>query len=562
MKWYVDVLGFRFMARTVLDEAPISVFSVLTTNEKSHDLGVVLDGSSRAGRVNHYAFWVDTREELLIAADVLGENGYPIEYGPSIHGIGEQNFLYYREPSSLRIELNTGGYRNYVPDWEAEHLEAVAGLEQLLPQQRDADVDDRVVPARRRSVARPRRACPTRSRTRCSTPTPSTARADRPEGRRRPNCVRPGRTTFASDQEEHMTTTSTGLDRPLRPRPLSATAMPCVSASWPATASARSTPDDLGAPDLNAFLAAPDWDRLAALATSAEGGWMPLADVTLTAPVEPRQVLQTGANYRQHVIELVAAGLTNNSDRTPEEAREFAAKMMDDRAANGEPYFFIGLPACVVGDDVPLVLPAYSEVHDWELELAVVIGREAFRVSREDALDHVAGYTIVNDITTRDLVFRKDMKEIGTDWYRAKNAPGLPADRTVPRAGAVRRRRRPHRAARAQRRGHAGRLDQRPAVRHPRARLGRVADDAAAARRPPAHRQPRRQRPALEAVPARRRRHDGLDLGPRHPGRPLRRGGVGGMTAPSENPADLDRSDPEGEIARARRGVPQLGPLG
>ncbi len=117
--WYVDVLGFRFMARTVLDEAPISVFSVLTTNEKSHDLGVVLDGSTRAGRVNHYAFWVDTREELLIAADLLGENGFPIEYGPSIHGIGEQNFLYYREPSSLRIELNTGGYRNYVPDWEA-----------------------------------------------------------------------------------------------------------------------------------------------------------------------------------------------------------------------------------------------------------------------------------------------------------------------------------------------------------------------------------------------------------------------------------------------------------
>jgi len=119
VKWYVDVLGFRFMARTVLDEAPISVFSVLTTNEKSHDLGVVLDGSTKAGRVNHYAFWVDTREELLIAADVLGENGYPIEYGPSIHGIGEQNFLYYREPSNLRIELNTGGYRNYVPDWEA-----------------------------------------------------------------------------------------------------------------------------------------------------------------------------------------------------------------------------------------------------------------------------------------------------------------------------------------------------------------------------------------------------------------------------------------------------------
>lgn len=181
---------------------------------------------------------------------------------------------------------------------------------------------------------------------------------------------------------------------------------------------------ELGAPDLNTFLACPDWDRLVVLADQ-DGEWMPLADVVLTAPVEPRQVLQAGANYREHVIELVAAGLTQNTDRTPEEAREFAARMMDDRKANGEPYFFIGLPQCVVGDDVPLVLPASSDVHDWELELAVVIGREAYRVSREDAMEHVAGYTIVNDVTTRDLVFRKDMKEIGTDWFRSKNAPGF-----------------------------------------------------------------------------------------------------------------------------------------
>jgi 2,4-didehydro-3-deoxy-L-rhamnonate hydrolase len=183
-------------------------------------------------------------------------------------------------------------------------------------------------------------------------------------------------------------------------------------------------PDELGAADLNGFLAASDWDRLAGL-VDADGPWRPLADVTLVAPVEPRQVLQTGANYREHVIQLVAAGLTQDQTRTPEEARAFAARMMDDRRANGEPYFFIGLPACVVGDDVPLVLPGYSEVHDWELELAVVIGRPAFRVSREDALGHVAGYTICNDVTTRDLVFRKDMKEIGTDWYRSKNAPGF-----------------------------------------------------------------------------------------------------------------------------------------
>ncbi|WP_105565879.1 fumarylacetoacetate hydrolase family protein [Microbacterium halophytorum] len=185
-------------------------------------------------------------------------------------------------------------------------------------------------------------------------------------------------------------------------------------------------PDELGAADLNAFLAQGEtaWDRVAAL-VGADGPWRPLAEVTLTAPVEPRQVLQAGANYREHVIELVASGLGTTTDATPEQARERAAKIMDDRRANGEPYFFIGLPACVVGDDVPLRLPAASDTHDWELEIAVVIGKEAFRVSREEAMDHVAGYTIVNDISTREFTFRRDMKEIGSDWYRSKNSPGF-----------------------------------------------------------------------------------------------------------------------------------------
>ena len=117
-EWYSEVLDFRIMAYTELDEAPVTVFGVLTTNEKSHDLGIVLDSSSIPGRSNHIAFWTDSYEELAHAADVLMENGTLIEYGPSIHGIGEQVFLYFREPSGYRVELNTGGYRNYVPDWE------------------------------------------------------------------------------------------------------------------------------------------------------------------------------------------------------------------------------------------------------------------------------------------------------------------------------------------------------------------------------------------------------------------------------------------------------------
>ncbi|GAA0895958.1 VOC family protein [Pseudonocardia zijingensis] len=117
-QWYSDVLGFRVMAYTDLEDAPVTVFSVLTTNEKSHDLGIVIDTSDAPGRVHHIAFWADHPEDLLRTADLLIENGTAIEYGPSVHGIGEQNFLYFREPSTLRVEVNSGGYRNYVPDWK------------------------------------------------------------------------------------------------------------------------------------------------------------------------------------------------------------------------------------------------------------------------------------------------------------------------------------------------------------------------------------------------------------------------------------------------------------
>ena len=116
-EWYSEVLGFRIMGYTDLEEAPVTVFGVLTTNEKSHDLGIVLDTSSTPGRVHHIAFWVDHPEDLVRTADLMIENGVPIEYGPSIHGIGEQHYLYFREPSTLRVEVNSGGYRNYVPDW-------------------------------------------------------------------------------------------------------------------------------------------------------------------------------------------------------------------------------------------------------------------------------------------------------------------------------------------------------------------------------------------------------------------------------------------------------------
>ncbi|MFE6823635.1 fumarylacetoacetate hydrolase family protein [Streptomyces sp. NPDC057690] len=178
------------------------------------------------------------------------------------------------------------------------------------------------------------------------------------------------------------------------------------------------------------------WDevlpRLGALAAQNTGtptdtadAWRPLDGLRVHAPVEPRQVFQSGANYRQHVIDLEVAHRAPDDPRTLEAARAEIAEVMDRRAAEDLPYVFIGLPSAITGPYDDVVLPSWAEQPDWELELAVVVGSPAYRVPVSEALAHVAGYTIANDLTDRATVFRRDMKAIGTDWLRSKNAPGF-----------------------------------------------------------------------------------------------------------------------------------------
>ncbi|MEV6507705.1 fumarylacetoacetate hydrolase family protein [Streptomyces sp. NPDC051642] len=153
--------------------------------------------------------------------------------------------------------------------------------------------------------------------------------------------------------------------------------------------------------------------------------WRPLESLRVHAPIEPRQIFQSGANYRQHVIDLEVAHRSPDDPRTVEEARAEIAAVMDRRAAEDLPYVFIGLPSAITGPYDDVVLPAWAQQPDWELELAAVIAKPAHQVSVEEALEHVAGYTIANDLTDRATVFRRDMKAIGTDWLRSKNAPGF-----------------------------------------------------------------------------------------------------------------------------------------
>ena len=187
---------------------------------------------------------------------------------------------------------------------------------------------------------------------------------------------------------------------------------------------------DIGVLDVDDLLA--DWaDGVARLEKSlgavlGTAAWASVvretADLTQLAPVTPTQIFQSGANYKTHVIQLmVASAVERGEDR--ETAERDATELMTRRATSGTPYVFLGLPSSMCGPTDDVILPPTGQQHDWELELGVVIGREAYRVDREHAMDHVAAYVMVNDLTTRDRVFRPDIPGLGTDWLAGKNAP-------------------------------------------------------------------------------------------------------------------------------------------
>ncbi|MFY0660734.1 MAG: fumarylacetoacetate hydrolase family protein [Shimia sp.] len=81
-----------------------------------------------------------------------------------------------------------------------------------------------------------------------------------------------------------------------------------------------------------------------------------------------------------------------------------------------EPILFMKATSAIVGPDDPVILPRGSEKGDWEVELAVVIGKAAKYVSKEDALSHVAGYTIANDVSERSFQIER-----GGQWTKGKS---------------------------------------------------------------------------------------------------------------------------------------------
>lgn len=105
----------------------------------------------------------------------------------------------------------------------------------------------------------------------------------------------------------------------------------------------------------------------------------------------PRNMFCVGKNYREHAAEFTASGYDSSSQGSGDEIPT-------------DPIIFSKPATAVIGpSDVIELHPGVTSELDYEAELAVVIGRGGRGISRADALDHVFGYTIVNDITARDL---------------------------------------------------------------------------------------------------------------------------------------------------------------
>jgi len=163
-----------------------------------------------------------------------------------------------------------------------------------------------------------------------------------------------------------------------------------------------------------------DWSRVRRLLARAskqiESGkarsrGVPLKRVRLLAPVlYPGAIYCAGANYTDHMAEMARA-----QGQTPGPTmKELGEK----------PWHFVKTSrSSVVGPGARVKLPAYSQMVDWEVELAAVIGKVARDVPVERALEYVAGYTIANDLSARD-VMRRDKNPATSpfhyDWLSQK----------------------------------------------------------------------------------------------------------------------------------------------
>ena len=117
-KFFEDYLGFRLTERIVLNDGSEAGIWFTATN-KSYDFAYTRDHTGARGRFHHVTYALNSREEVLLAADIFLENGVFIETGPHKHAIQQTFFLYVYEPGGNRVEVaNAGAKLILAPDWK------------------------------------------------------------------------------------------------------------------------------------------------------------------------------------------------------------------------------------------------------------------------------------------------------------------------------------------------------------------------------------------------------------------------------------------------------------
>ena len=153
-----------------------------------------------------------------------------------------------------------------------------------------------------------------------------------------------------------------------------------------------------GFSDVGALLKDRNWEATAAAANGATHA-VDGADLAAVVP-SPGKIICVGHNYRNHIKEM-------------------------GREVPEHPTLFAKYAESLIGPNDDLALPQESDTVDWEAELAVVIGKTGRRIPESEAADHIAGYSVLNDISMRDYQFRTIQWLQGKTWE--KSTPFGPA---------------------------------------------------------------------------------------------------------------------------------------
>lgn len=113
-----EYLGLQLREQVLFENGTKEIGSWLSNTAVHHEVAWVLDVKGGEGRLHHFSLWVDNREDVLRAADILKENGIFVEAGPSKHNNSQAFYLYSYEPGGNRIEVYSGSFLIFAPDFQ------------------------------------------------------------------------------------------------------------------------------------------------------------------------------------------------------------------------------------------------------------------------------------------------------------------------------------------------------------------------------------------------------------------------------------------------------------